>query len=195
MRLIAHFVALLTAFALQAATQLLGCEDIGCPFDGAKAQCELGGTTATVLGISTLDSSGSQPLTWTVAISPRENIELPVQTWNKDFYLGQPPSFQLQSDAGATGCAIIFEGVSSSLQFTIPGVSTDRFASSGTCEDALGSHCVSAWITQAESELHRATQSGQSLNCAVFAETLQRSPPQECAVMYGNWGLTTAHGK
>ncbi len=103
----------------------------------------------------------------------------------RDFYLGLPPSVQLQSFPSNTGCAIFFEGISSSLRFHDLALN-ELLADNGNCGDALTSQCVDEWTRQANDEVNKAIQAGGGLDCGVLASTLQNNPPAQCSAAGGN---------
>ena len=191
------FAILSSIYVARSAAQFPGCGDIAtCPsYNILSAQCELDDRTATSIGISKVNTSlTSQPLTWTVAMSRSAISDNDGDFLLKDFYLGQPPSVQLQELRSDAGCAIFFEGISSSLRFHDVALN-DLLVDNGSCEDALTSQCVSEWTRQANDEVSKAMLAGGILDCGALASTLQNSPPSQCASRSGHWGTVSAQGK
>lgn len=183
------FLLLSQAYVLNA--QLLGCDDIDCT-EGTSPKCSFDDITADALGISNMSSVLTQkPFTWTVAIS-RTHSEGTDPLWRKDYYLGQPSTINSSLAFSSNGCALFFEGISSSLQFH-----ADKYwtADNGVCEDALGTACLQDWMAQISTEAGRATDGGRPIDCGSFAETLRSIPPASCHSTNGSWGAISARRK
>ena len=167
------------------AAQLLGCDNVQCPHNPdypMAADCQLGHITAKSIGVANLTTNLSpQPLTWTIGLSENQSSSSVVVS--RDFYLGQPPSLNIQLQSGTPDCAIFFHGIAPALQF--PGPSgIDGGSTSGTCADALTLPCVEDLQNQAAEVLN----ANASMDCSSLAAILQSTPPTSCPVQNENWG-------
>lgn len=187
----------LAVCSLGASAQLLGCDDVTCPLNAYGVEyCPIGNITATNIGITNLSTAISpEPLTWTTTISSSAgptNSSLGV--YQRGYYLGTPPSLNLQETTNVGGCALFFEAISSSLHFPLHHLDTDV----GTCQDALGSSCVSDLMSQVNgkfSELITATNETSSI-CSDLESALRDSAPRTCnATNDGSWGTINARGE
>ena len=176
--------------------QLVGCDAVGCPPDPQNpfiSSCGLGGVDYYSLGITNFTSALSpSPFTWTLG-SARSDVPANAsgQLWSRGFYLGAPPTVDMSVLTTTIGCALFFEGISTSLRF--PGANWD--ASIGTCGDALSNSCVTDLLAQATSSLLQLSNS-TGLSCEALKDSLQNSAPKSCAAAHeGVWGAMTAKGE
>lgn len=186
---------LLIAYALAvlpiSSGQLVGCDAIDCPTVYRQAHCIVGNSTLNILGISNLSTSISpKPLTWTIGLQTVEDPAYSTSSfYDRDYYLGTPPSVQLSDVSSFRGCALFFEGIASKLSF--PGPSE---YSIGTCSDALSASCVSELLSQAQSAMQAILiASGQNRSesavCASLQSQLQNSAPKSCSILPNqSWG-------
>lgn len=116
----------------------------------------------------------------------------PLDYQAEGLFFGQPPDLQLQTADSLEACAIIFDGVSSALEFgTIAGPGNEDLED-GTCADALTSECVAQWTAQVEALV---SQNNGTLNCSELGQALQGNPPASCENLDGSWGKITTQGK
>jgi hypothetical protein len=188
---------LLGAFGLGASAQLLGCGDIACPLNVIGAvNCPIGNITATEIGVTNFSTAISpEPLTWTTTISSStDHAHSSLQVYERGFYLGTPASLNLQETNNFTGCALFFDTISSSLHF--PEYHLNKVM--GTCQDALGSSCVSnlmAQVSQKFSEVTKAANETSNI-CTDLASALHNTALHTCNTTHGGtWGNVTARGK
>ena len=102
---------------------------MGCPRYGSRLQCVLGNATLLSVGIASFNASiSSQPLAWTVGLSqaPDTDPASRQSLLGRAFFLGTPASVDFGELNPYRACALIFEGVSSSLAF--PGEDQSRWA-------------------------------------------------------------------
>jgi hypothetical protein len=145
------------------------------------SNCTLGNITAENVGVTNFTTNlDPQPLTWTIGQS--ENSSVSPSVVGRDFYLGQPPSLNIQNLSGTPDCAIFFHGIAPSLKF--PSPVGDQLGSSGTCADALTAPCVEALQDQITVML----ATNATLDCGTIAAVLQSAAPPSCPVQNGNWG-------
>ena len=176
--------------------QLVGCDAVDCPPDlqnPSVSSCDLGGVNYYSLGIANFTSALSpSPFTWTLGASQTDApANSSGELWTRGFYLGAPPTVNMSDLTTTTGCALFFEGVSSSLQFPAANLDT----SIGTCSDALNSACVEDLLAQATSTLLELSKSSSNI-CEALKDSLQNNAPKSCsAVQQGNWGGMTAKSK
>jgi hypothetical protein len=73
--------------------------------------CFVGNVTNLDLGISSFSSdiSPGHDLTWTVGLADIPHHNSINDTWLKSYYLGTPPTLDLGSMSGISGCAVFFE--------------------------------------------------------------------------------------
>jgi hypothetical protein len=175
--------------------QLLGCDAVNCPQNQQnplQSLCNLDGIANIEIGITNFTSAISpEPLTWTVGVSGLPDFANSTeQIWSRNFYLGTPPALNMTDLNTITGCALFFEGISSSLRF--PGSNIDT--SIGSCNDALSAACVTDLMSQANSSLLQLTQSTQNV-CEGLEAALRNSAPKSCKITQdGAWGSITAKG-
>jgi hypothetical protein len=175
---------IITIFASSSAAQLFGCDNVQCPRNPNNtfvADCTLGSINAENIGVANLTTDlGPQPLTWTIGQS--ENRSVSNSVVGRDFYLGQPPSLNLQLQFGIPDCAIFFHGIAPSLRFpSTNGI--DQGQSSGTCADALTVSCVEAL----QSQIAVVLATNATIDCTSLAVVLQSAAPTSCPVQSGNW--------
>jgi len=182
---------LLISLSRPTTAQLVGCDVVACPNGNSnEPECAIGNITASELGIASLNSTISpQPLTWTVAGSTiYDSTNSSEVLLTKSFYLGTPPSLDLNSSESFSGCALFFEGMTTILRFN----GTDQDTAVGTCGDAMGSQCVTDLLSQAKSKLSSfAGNSGvNSSVCAQLQSALEDSAPKTCTnATGGSWGV------
>lgn len=177
------FPLLFGNFAL---AELFGCDAIGCPVDEYRtAQCKVGNATLKAVGITNVTTTvDTRPLTWTLGLQELQTAGNGIQTaltLDRNFYLGTPPSLQLN---GTTGCALFFEGIAANL------TATDK--ENFTCSDALNKDCVSDLITQSQA-------SGDALSdsdfCNKLRDSLVNKPPSTCNGVKSSWGTIVVQCK
>jgi hypothetical protein len=126
------------------------------------------------------------------------NSEGPVSdklnSYRKDFYLGQPPTLRLQAVQNVKGCALIFNGISTTLQHG--GTTGEDYVSLDvTCTDVLTSECISEWAKQANEEVNKAIDVNGTVACGSIAIALQNNPPSQCSNVKGTWGDVSSKGR
>jgi hypothetical protein len=176
---------ILVILTASSAAQLVGCDNVQCPKNpnnSMLADCQLGSVTAENIGIANLTTHlSARPLTW--AIGQSENRSISTSVISRDFYLGRPPSLNVQLQSGTPDCAIFFHGIAPSLQF--PNTSgIDQGKSSGTCADVLKLPCMEALQNQVAEVL----TTNATVDCSSLAAMLQSTAPASCPVQNGNWG-------
>lgn len=193
---IPYLLFLSSAIATNVAAQILSCGDLpACPLQGSLAQCDLEGFVTNTLGVSEVNTTlTTEPLTWTVTVGKDHYENATTMLYRKDFYLGQPPSAQLQASTSVAGCALFFEGASTSLQ--IPGNSAGNYLEpDARCTDVLSSQCISDWVDQVRNEVNKTTASGAQMVCSDLAAALQDNRPSQCNSTTGSWGAVYAKGE
>lgn len=190
------FVLLLSLRGMNA--QLVGCGTISCPTAGDSPQplCVIGNATNEQIGVASVNTSvSSDPLTWTVGTAATTDpTNTSATLWTKSFYLGTPPSLDLNGSLPYTGCALFFEGVSTNLQFN----NTRAAVTKGSCSDAMSGPCVDDLLSLATTQIASLVKnpSNDSTVCAQLQSALQDSVPGSCnAVHDGNWGQITSKGQ
>ncbi|KAL9101494.1 MAG: hypothetical protein Q9163_003242 [Psora crenata] len=158
---------------------LSNCDAVNCPLDkNNKTQCVLGNTTFREIGISSFNSPLSpQPLTWTVAVHA---IKEQPNTFERDFFLGTPPSLNLSQSGSSQSqaCSLFFEGVAKTLKFPGPILK-----------------CANDLHLQAHDELssilgaRRGNGSTIASVCNILSNYLSGNAPTSCSVaLDGKWG-------
>jgi hypothetical protein len=187
----------LAVFGLGVSAQLLGCDSVTCPLNEYGVEyCPIGNITATEIGVTNFSTAiNPEPLTWTTTISSSASpTNSSLGVYQRGFYLGTPASLDLQTINNIKGCALLFEAISSSLQFPLHRPDTG----SGTCQDALGSLCVSDLMSQVNgkfSDLMTAANDTSNI-CSDLKSALRDSAPHTCnATQGGVWGTINAKGK
>ena len=188
----------LTILALSTSSNavILGCSDVNCPLDqNHNPQCSIANSTASGIGLTSVNSalSTSQPLTWTLLV---QEIKADQNMFERDFFLGTPPSLDLSSNSSSlkSACALFFDGIATKLRF--PG--SDREYDQGTCDDALNSTCVADLLTQGHDELDKIIKSNQNTSdeasvCNSLSDALRDHAPASCtAPADGKWGTLLA---
>ena len=176
--------------------QLVGCDAVQCPTDQmGRNHCQVGEVLATVIGITNVSTTFEpQPLTWTVSVSSSEaSANASLFVFTRDFWLGTAPSVNLSDTGPFTGCALFFEGISSTLRFPGPNIEYTV----GTCNDALHASCVSDLTSQANSMLVGLVSSGSdpSTVCSALASGLRDRAPPSCNVTQNSsWGSIVSKG-
>lgn len=175
---------------------LVGCDAINCtPGPFVDPVCNFGNISSFGVGIANLSTVISpEPLTWTVSFASWEGAKLrDPNTYNRAFWLGTPPSLKLDNSISTTGCALVFEEVSSWLNFSKNGSSTEV----ETCSDALTLTCVTDLLSQARIKLSGILAQGNTSNiCAKLGASLDKNAPRSCnASQNGSWGKISAKGK
>lgn len=187
---------ILSFFAWSSKAQLVGCDAAECPLNQYnRPQCVIGNLTANEIGIANVSTAiSSEPLTWTLSTSsstdPTNSSQL---MFTRSFYLGTPPSLDLQTSTAVQGCALFFEGISSDLAFPLHDLDTDV----GTCSDALNATCVNDLMSQANSALDNimAGTNDTTTSCQSLEARLRDSTPQRCSsAHHGSWGTITVRG-
>jgi hypothetical protein len=178
----APFLLLPLIFSNAAVAELLGCDAVNCPVDQYRtAQCTVGNATLKALGIANFTSAvDTRPLTWTLGLQESNiasNGSQAAMALDRNFYLGTPPSLQLN---GTTGCALFFEGIAANI--TVPNVGNQG---NFTCSDALNQDCVSDMITQAQAPREGINDSDF---CKTLHDSLVNKPPSTCNSVRGSWG-------
>ncbi|KAF1949402.1 hypothetical protein CC80DRAFT_497560 [Byssothecium circinans] len=171
------------------AAELLGCDAVGCPEDqNQRTQCSVGNATLRVLGITNITTSlDKSPITWTIGYNEgKKPGNDSVDTYDRNFYLGTPPSLQLKD---TTGCALFFEGVAPSIALPKPKPGPSNIANF-TCSDVLKEDCVSDLISQAKSAAKGID--GKDDFCSSLQKSLVDKPPSTCSLVKGSWGAVFA---
>lgn len=193
----------LAAFALSfmgrslfAQAQLASCADIGCPAL-YNTSCPLPGLEEGLswLGIASFKTMlSSEPLSWTVGESFRhlqrshDNLQAELM-----FYLGQPPSLNLQANTSVTACALFFEGIAPRLGSNNSQGIAKNTSASDTCDDALTARCASDLRSHAQSMT--GGLNGVGLSCQSLADRIRSAPPDSCRVAKGSWGTVQARSR
>lgn len=189
-------VPILAAFGQTSKAQLVGCDAVGCPLNQYnRPQCEIGNLTAQEIGVANLSTSISpKPLTWTLSTSASSDpTNSSQEVFTRTFYLGTPPSLDLQTLTTYQSCALFFEGISSNLAFPLHDLDTDV----GTCSDAMGLACVNNLMVQANSTLSNimAGNNDTITICQTLETMLRDNAPHTCAnATNGSWGNISVKG-
>jgi hypothetical protein len=187
---------ILAFFGWSSKAQLVGCDAAECPLDQYnQPQCVIGNLTANEIGIANVSTSiNAEPLTWTLSTSsstdPTNGSQL---IFARSFYLGTPPSLDLQTSTTVQGCALFFEGISSNLAFPLHDLDTDV----GTCSDALNATCANDLMSQANSILGiiMAGTNDTTTICQSLEARLRDNAPHTCSRVHnGSWGTITVRG-
>jgi hypothetical protein len=189
-------ISLISIFTSISSAQLVGCDAVGCP-NNPDSRCTVGNTTLSELGISDLNATiSSEPLTWTVGLQFYTET---FQHVERDYFLGTPPSLSLTNQSTVRACALFFDGISPSLKF--PGNQNLSDYLTGTCSDALGTSCVSDFMSQAQTEMGNILSTAgqnwtESAICTALQTRLQSSAPSSCeAARSHNWGTIAVRGE
>jgi len=160
--------------------QILSCADVGCP-GGNTLECKVADKTLGTLGVAPIssDNKALSGLSWVGGVAIKDEPEKD-REFDENFYLATPPDFNLTRTGG---CALFFHRISDSVKFA----DTDPESFNGTCQDALGSQCVSALIKRAE-EFDFADLSGEDACDALHSE-FTNNMDQACAgaAIGSNW--------
>jgi len=178
----ASFFLLPLIFGNVAVAELLGCDAVNCAVGEYRtAQCKVGNATLKALGIANFTTTmDTRPLTWTLGFQESKvegNGSQAALALDRNFYLGTPPSLQLDD---TTGCALFFEGIAANLTVTNSG-NMNNF----TCSDALNQDCVSDLIAQAQVAGEGTSNSDF---CNGLRDSLVNKPPPTCNSVRGSWG-------
>ncbi|KAH6633606.1 hypothetical protein C7974DRAFT_375667 [Boeremia exigua] len=164
--------------------QLLGCDAVNCPVDAYRTvQCSVGNATLKAIGIANLKTSlGTQPLTWTLGLQELDtNSTQP--SFDRNYYLGTPPSFQLND----TGCALFFEGIAPKV--AAPNDHLEDF----TCSNSLPEACIKDLMAQAQFA-YKSRNAKDPLFCTQLRDALANTAPATCSAAKSGWGAITARG-
>lgn len=179
--------------ATRASSQLVGCDVLGCE----SAGCTVGNTTNAFLGATSFNTTVSPrgTLTWTVGALAEEFSANSTDTrFTKNFYLGYPPSLNLQDPSTFSGCALFFEGIARSIQLN----GTSEFGPV-TCGQTLGDDCVTDLLAQARQVLQTLRSAADATStsvCSDLQSILEREPPQSCQpISQITWGSVIAKGQ
>jgi hypothetical protein len=174
---------LLAFLSHYARAQLVGCEAVDCPAGG----CIVGSTTNLDLGITKFTSglSPDHSLTWTVGIADTHHHNAINDTWMKSYYLGTPPSLDLEKESSIGGCALFFED-SGTYQFNHSTPET----SIGTCQELWSAECVNDLLARlanvtATLSSNAATTLNQSTFCSELGPALKADLPVSCTATLG----------
>ena len=169
---------------------IVGCEDVGCP---TSTSCRLTKDTFWHVGLARIPvtSSSLAGLSWVQGITKDSVAPLINEgvypTLKRAFYLGRPPSLDLN---GTLGCAIFFTSVDL-VGFLAPG---SIVPNQGFCEEAMDSSCLSALRTQAVS-VDVAGLSGQDACSKVEGELQNKIDPSCRRYALGRtWGELRSTG-
>lgn len=176
---------------------IVGCVDLDCPAstaDTANDNCTVADKSFTYIGLTRIPTSQKslQGLSWTKGFNI---IDLPNnnRTFQNSFYLGTPPDLKL----GSTGaCSVFLNGVSTSLSFG--GEDGKNETSQGTCADAMGSECVNALLSRANSFFKESENNNTSNTdrCSALQDHLHKNMDDPCLrISGGSWTNLSSTGK
>jgi hypothetical protein len=152
-------LSFLPVLAVELSAPIVGCSDVDCPTASGvtSAECRVADRTFSLIGVAKFDTSiANDDFTWTQGIQAYDKIIDPKvndqkgdesRTYERNFYLGSPQGFNLVENARSAGygaCALFFTKIAPEVKFE----GDQRELAVGTCEDALGSECVNAWVKQ-----------------------------------------------
>jgi len=179
-----------TSFAVDLGAPLVGCAEVDCPTAGdntTSAECTLASATYNVIGLGNIDTSSSisadGDLSWTEGVSAIANSDNTGYTFEKDFYLGTPPNFNM---SGTGGCALFLAKVSDKVVF--PGNNTADTV--GTCADAMSQDCVDALVKQATDAAGTFGKNSTQGACQSLQNEFLANLPDACSIYAenGSWG-------
>jgi hypothetical protein len=182
--------------SLRAGAQLVGCDAVICPLnDYGVEYCPIWNITATSIGIANFSSALSpEPLTWTMTVSssagPANSL---LGVYQQGYYLGTRPSLNLQETRRSKGAHC-----SSKVSHQAFSFCSHPSTEVGTCQDALGSSCVSDLMSQVNrkfSELMKAANATSDI-CSDLETALRNSAPRTCNATHGGpWGTINVKSK
>lgn len=193
----ALYAVYLALSSLRASAQLVGCDAVACPLNDYGFECcPIWNITAASIGIANFSSALSpEPLTWATTVpssaGPANSL---LGVYQQGYYLGTPPSLNLQGTKKIEGCALFFQGISSSLQFPQSHPSTEV----GTCQDALGSSCVSDLVSQVNREFSELMKAANAISdiCSDLKAALRNSALRTCNAPHGgSWSTINVKSK
>ncbi|PGH27134.1 hypothetical protein AJ80_01090 [Polytolypa hystricis UAMH7299] len=192
-----YALASLSFFLHQVSSEILGCEDVGCPriegSDDFLHACKAADSTLFAVGVATVESKISdKPISWTVGIeelpdNPQQNTAF---SFNRNFYLDTQPSLDLAQEKSFGGCALIFEGLSSALQFSNTSTPKDW-----NCPNVMGNQCVDAILNHAKQGFADVDKHADTTTCEDLAVALRDTgAPESCQKIADpeSWGKITA---
>ncbi|KAJ5123959.1 uncharacterized protein N7515_007784 [Penicillium bovifimosum] len=188
--LLALFLSHAVADDAKLSSNLVGCNEVSCPKEGADDRCTVGNNTFMGIGLSHLADAPSYLSDF--ALLKGVNVSAPLGGKNNDkprrpfrsfYYLGAP------SDAEAkdlSGCVVVFHDPPSK-KFKGPKLQgkhngTDTRAASGTCSDVIDKKCIKM-ITDRATEL--ADQANGEV-CEELNREFKKNLPDECDGFGGN---------
>jgi hypothetical protein len=183
--------------SLRASAQLVGCDAVICPLnDYGVEYCPLWNITATSIGIANFSSALSpEPLTWTTTVSssagPANSL---LGVYQQGYYVGTPPSLNLQETKKIEGCALFFQGISSSLQFLQSPI--HRSGHLPGCFGVLVRFSdLMSQVNSKFSELMKAANATSDI-CSDLETALRNSAPRTCNATHdGSWGTINVKSK
>ncbi|GAP85846.1 putative vacuolar sorting protein VPS1 dynamin [Rosellinia necatrix] len=168
---------------------IVGCIEVECPpstADTANDNCTVIDTSFPYVGLTSIPATQEalEGLSWTkgfhVVDSSHDN-----RTFQSTFFLGSPPEFKLD---GTGACSVFLHGVSASLSFGDDHGKNET--AQGTCDDAMGSECVSALIDQAK-RFFKASENNNSSDasrCSAMRDHLYENMDNACSrISQGSW--------
>ena len=178
------------------AGQLESCDQVNCPLVGAAWHCPVGNVTNVGLGIAGFENliSLGKKLTWTVGLSNPDVSNSTETLWERQFYLGTPPTLDLKATETFGGCAFFFEDTMRKLHFA---ANLDNDTSDGTCADVMGSACVDDLVQQATEHIVNIASEGlnQTTTCELLQKFIADNPPDSCAqIAPDTWGRIVVKG-
>lgn len=189
----AFLVPFAIIFSNTAAQTVQSCDSALCPSGhNLDTFCPLGNVNASNIGIANLSTPLSPaPFTWTTAYSDDIEETGNAYKFSRNYYLGVPNDIRLNDTNKVAGCALFFHGLSQRLKFTDPAT----FESTGTCQEAMGTDCVTDLLSQAQKTISE-NQVVNTTVCSALQATLNETGLKSCNfTQNGGLGLMTAKGE
>lgn len=174
---------LLTTFFSSASAQYAlnnsvgSCGDVHCPPDNTPvgAECNVTDKTYEAIGLrsfSTAITDDNNNLTWTLATHHNQTHSSKTMLTEKSFYLGTPPSLELDSEnLPYRGCAIFL--------YENPVGRNNSW----DCEKVVGATCISSLLTQVNTLLGLSANETETTeeSCLRVQRGLNETFPDECS--------------
>ncbi|CAG8949769.1 hypothetical protein HYFRA_00004092 [Hymenoscyphus fraxineus] len=157
--------------------EIVGCADIGCPLQENRSSinCNVVDKSFYTIGLARIPgtSTALNGLSWTQGVAVTDDEPNKSRTFEKNFYLGTPPSTNLN---GTGGCAVFFN---KARGVKFPENGNDIKSSTGKCQDAIDSSCLDGLSKTALDIADGFNMSSQEA-CRALLNRFKDSSPKSC---------------
>lgn len=161
------------------ANNIVGCNDLACPYDNGEDRCTVGNHTFTGVGLAAIPDlpSSLQGLSLVKGVNISATGPKDAVPFTSVYYLGAPSNLDVSELAG---CAVVFNNPPPK-HFPGGDNGTDVEASQGTCSDVIEQRCIDTLTAQARKITGNSTSS-----CSVLESELKQSAFEECRDFAGS---------